>query len=119
MFFDRGEPSLRSVVAVDADYFQFAFITVVVSLHLRDSFDAPSAPAAPKVEHDILSAKRREGEILIVGGFQREVRSGAAGDDLRFGQPDQAVFSGFGQQRFEQWPKYRVAGRIGESFVVC
>lgn len=28
VFFDRGEPSLRSVVAVDADYFQFAFITV-------------------------------------------------------------------------------------------
>ena len=80
VLFNGSFPLFGCVVAVDAQYFELAFVLLVILFHLWETLDAIAAPRAPEVENHVLAFKARHFERLAVEVVQREVgRNNACG----------------------------------------
>ena len=70
-----GFPFGFGVAAGDADDFQLVLMPGIGSFHIGKAFDAPGAPAAPEVDHDIFALQRREREHGSVRFHRGEIGS--------------------------------------------
>ncbi len=76
IFLYPGKPCVFCLATIHAHYFKTVFVFRICLLQLRESFDAPYAPASPKIEDYPLPLELGKADMFAGYIFKGEIRGG-------------------------------------------